>query len=114
MDDLVVVEPRPRRSDSQLGRRPALSWAVLAVVAYVVSAAVVRLFDDLVSRAQEAQLVQETGPLYSVPCQACTRGPELVLAWLTDWRALLIWTLCLATATTAVHLSRSSRVPRAR
>lgn len=109
MTDLTA-EFQPSTSDQLLDQRRVVSWVALAAGMYLASAGVVRLFDYLSARAQTAQLVQEGGPMYPTTCSGCLSTPGLLFVWLTDWRAVLVWSLAVAGAAIAVLVSRLHRV----
>ena len=48
----------------------------VGTVAYIASAAVVRLLDYLSVHAKTAQIIQDAGPMHTVACEGCVRGPE--------------------------------------
>ena len=109
MTNLAPAGSQPVVTNELLDRRPVANWAMLVLVAYIASAAVVRRLDYLSVHAQTAQIIQDAGPMHPVACEGCVGGPELGLVWLTDWRALLIWGLIAATAAVVVKLSRHSQ-----
>ncbi len=107
MTEIAAAQLHPPTTDKVSNRGSALSWMALAALMYLASAGVVRLFDYLFARGQMAQLVAESGPMYPVACEGCMGTPVLAaLVWLTDWRALLVWSLVVGGAAAAVLISR--------
>lgn len=78
---------------------------------FLALAGAVTFLNHLSAGAQTSQLVQEGGPLYPVACEGCATPGAVALAWLTDWRRLLLWVLVASAsyaAVVAVDRSRSA------